>query len=555
MAKKQWEGLATEEHITLLENMNDAQLAQRFDRPTQFFKNVRSFFDSVPRQTVQAKAIPHNPPKDLVISARRDLSFYEANYELIDNSIDKWRDDGAKRNLKIEIDYDLELLTGTYCDNAGGMDESDVYKVFIPGETTNRDFSKKTIGSFGMGAKKGIFRLTDGAKIVSCRSERFSATSEVPEKWELRPNWETLDGRAEPMGIGSTRIYFYKLFAPPTVAEIDELIRRVGVVYRPLLAGQLPTRRLLITVNGVDVEPATDIDWSNPKGAGPRVYHFEQDFPNFLNTGQDITLQFTFKCGLTRKLPSKKEGLQPDWGVDVYGNGRLIERYLKDEFGFGTTGLARGTKGHEFFRCELLISGHSFAIPWDTHKREYMRDHPVSMWLRHTLRPIVKSYADIGRRFADDTSLRKTELEGTSLKGESAIPKVSVDFTTPAAIPLPKWSFQAPPKKQVTKNGKARVLEGPESKAKLAAIEQSEDHAVTMIFGPAEFDDLLERFGVSCEEELAAEVRDCLLSGVTFSIPASSLKKALATFKCDGDVGRLSAVVREQLLRKLDATK
>ena len=111
------------------------------------------------QQTVEPRAIPHNPPKDLVVSARRDLSFYEANFELIDNSIDKWRSEGAKRNLKIDIDYDLELLTGTFFDNAGGMDESDVYKVFIPGETTNRDFSKNTIGSFGMGAKKGIFAI------------------------------------------------------------------------------------------------------------------------------------------------------------------------------------------------------------------------------------------------------------------------------------------------------------------------------------------------------------------------------------------------------------
>ena len=45
----------------------------------------------------------------------------------------------------------------------------------------------------------------------------------------------------------------------------------------------------------------------------------------------DIKLDFGFKCGLTRKLPSKKEGLQPDWGVDVYGNGRLIEKFLKTE--------------------------------------------------------------------------------------------------------------------------------------------------------------------------------------------------------------------------------
>ena len=206
-------------------------------------------------------------------AARRDLSFYEATFELFDNSIDKWRSDGAKRNLAIDLKYDLELLTAVYTDDAGGMEESDVYKVFIPGETTNRDMSKSVIGSFGMGAKKGIFRLTDGAKVVSCRSSKFSATSEVPQKWELSPNWETLDGRAKAIGEGKTHIYFYKLFSPPSDADITELIQKTAIVYRPLLAGELLRRRVIITINGVAVEAAAGITWSNPKGAGPRNYN------------------------------------------------------------------------------------------------------------------------------------------------------------------------------------------------------------------------------------------------------------------------------------------
>ena len=97
-----------------------------------------------------------------------------------------------------------------------------------------------------------------------------------------------------------------------------------------------------------------------------------------MESGADITLKFEFRCGLTRKLPGSGSDIQPDWGVDVYGNGRSIERFLKEEFGFGTKGLAATVQGHKFFRGELFINGHSFAIPWDTHKREYMHDHPVS---------------------------------------------------------------------------------------------------------------------------------------------------------------------------------
>ena len=74
------------------------------------------------------------------------------------------------------------------------------------------------------------------------------------------------------------------------------------------------SRRIVITVNDVEVEPAMDVDWSNPRDAGPRVYTFSHIFKDFLQSGNDIKLDFGFKCGLTRKLPSKKEGLSARLG-------------------------------------------------------------------------------------------------------------------------------------------------------------------------------------------------------------------------------------------------
>ena len=85
----------------------------------------------------------------------------------------------------------------------------------------------------------------------------------------------------------------------------------------------------------------------------------------------------SFKCGLTRKLPSKKEGSQI--GAWMSTATRLVEKFLKTEFGFWyACGLATGTKGHDLFRGELII-WHSFAIPWDTTNAEYMHDHPVCL--------------------------------------------------------------------------------------------------------------------------------------------------------------------------------
>ncbi|MBW3599489.1 MAG: ATP-binding protein, partial [Planctomycetes bacterium] len=455
-------------------------LATQFERDKEFFKHARSFYKGLPKQTREPAPTTHSPPKDLIVSARRDLSFFEANYELFDNSIDEWRRRSAKRDLRITVDYDLELLTGKFRDNAGGMAEGDVFRVFIPGETTNRDFAHNVIGSFGMGAKKGIFRLTDGARIVSCPSGNVSFTSEVPQKWELIPDWRTLDGQAAAIQKGSTEIYFFRLFKPPTLAEIDELRRRVGVVYAPLLAGKLgelgakPARKVHIEINGVEAVASEEIRWSSPKGAEPRVYEFSHVFEDFLSTGENIELHFLFQCGLTRGLPGEKEGREPDFGVDVYGNGRIIEAFLKKPFGFGTRGFA-ADQAAKHVRAQLYIGGHSFAIPWDTHKREYLIDHPVALWLYDKLRPILLKYRTIASGFSGNTELRNKVLL-TSAPKKDQKPEL-VELPEGPEVPehaLPSYRFPSgATKKGKGKGGTAVIENGGEDSGSHATLTQA----------------------------------------------------------------------------------
>lgn len=540
---KQWTSLTTPEQINQLDVWDDAALAKQFDREPLFFAETRNYFQQLPKTIKEPKPILHFPPKELIVSARRDLSFFEANYELFDNSIDKWRLGGAKRDLTIRLNYNLDLNNGHYVDDAGGMAEEDVYKVFIPGETTNDDFGKPVIGSFGMGAKKGIFRLTEGAKVVSCTSKMFSSTSEVPEGWENIPNWETLDGRAEATKIGTTQIYLFKLFDPPTDADIDDLIKRTGTVYRPLLDGSLLGKKVHMIINETAVRPASQPSWSGPSGAEPRIYTFSHVFENFLNTGNDIKLSFRLKCGLSRRLPGGSNEADADWGVDVYGNGRLIDRFLKKEFGFGTTGMSTGTAGNKYFRAELIIDGNSFAIPWDTHKREYLGDHIVSQWLRTRVRPLAKAYAAVANNFssAKATELRNKYLAAT--KPSTRIKSYDIDnYDPPPASVLPKWTYGPLP------GGKRK----PRAKSPTDGngSNNETDVNINVTLEKSDFDSLLQRFDVEDEEELADTIADCLINGVVFSLSGDELRAALSTFDC-ASAAELSGEVKQQLVKKL----
>jgi len=55
------------------------------------------------------------------------------------------------------------------------------------------------------------------------------------------------------------------------------------------------------------------------------------------------------------------------------------------EFALGGPEWPKTNRHLDIFEGELFIEGHSFAIHGITHKREYLRDHPVSRWLRDQL--------------------------------------------------------------------------------------------------------------------------------------------------------------------------
>ena len=129
---------------------------------------------------------------------------------------------------------------------------------------------------------------------------------------------------------------------------------------------------------------------------------------------------------------------------------------------------------------------------------------------------MLKAYADVGRKFADDTQLRRSELATTSMDDPKQLTSVKLTTTQPpAAAVLPKWSFETQAKG--AKKPKADQTQGAGATTKARITEhESEECVVTLTFGPAEFDELLERYGVTCEEELATEIRECLMSGVAF---------------------------------------
>ncbi|BDU70859.1 ATP-binding protein [Mesoterricola silvestris] len=549
-----WESLTTSEQRAILNEHDFPTLAKTYNKDISFFLGLRTFFANI-QPSAGAEAKDHAPPKALVLNARRDLSFFEANYELIDNSIDEWRRGGKIADLKIKINYDITLGVGEFEDNAGGMDDETVYKVFIPGESTNDDLSKPMIGSFGMGAKKAIFRLSDGVRVVSCKSADFSSFSEVPEGWEKDPTWKTLDGRTDAIGVGLTRFYFLRLILPPNLDDISVLRARIGEIYAPILRGNEGGKKVQISVNKSPVVAVPQIVYSGADGVEPRTYIFQNTFKNLVNSGQDVELKFELTVGLLTHQPGEGTNREKDFGIDVYANGRLIQKYLKDEFGFGTTGLGKNTVGSRFVRGELHISGHSLGIPWDTHKREYFKDHEVSIWLRTVIRPFLVQYGQVSGTFATETEHRNTEL----VKAFTGIPAtVPVSPYSPIIPeehrPAFKFDRRAVKSKKPSAADPSTTATSPTNESEdtsgegtTSEMEPPADRQITISLAPADFENLCATLGAQDEDSLGVIVYDCLTAGIVFPLNANEFSNCLRIFKVS-DSTKLSEAVKNYLV-------
>ncbi len=81
-----------------------------------------------------------------------------------------------------------------------------------------------------------------------------------------------------------------------------------------------------------------------------------------------------------------------DWGIDVYGNGRLIERNVRQPLGL-TEVLTGQQQSAKLVKGRLLIRGSSYAVPWDTHKTRIASNHPTLAAVNEDLAQIVQAYA------------------------------------------------------------------------------------------------------------------------------------------------------------------
>lgn len=140
-----------------------------------------------PRLTIEA-----SPTKDLFISMLvKDIKLERAIVDLVDNSVD-----GAKRERQREDYTDLWVRIEAnenyfrIADNCGGIsvDTARNY-AFRFGRPEDTPTTQHSVGQFGVGLKRALFKLGSGFNIESTTSNSYFALEVDVEEWKKDKEW------------------------------------------------------------------------------------------------------------------------------------------------------------------------------------------------------------------------------------------------------------------------------------------------------------------------------------------------------------------------------
>jgi len=136
--------------------------------------------------------IDASPTKELFIYMLvRDISLNRAIIDLVDNSVDgalRLRPHGDYTGLSIRIELDSEYLK--IVDNCGGIPVKIARDyAFRFGRPKEAESMPKSIGQFGVGMKRTLFKLGSKFRVESTTESSYFVIEEDVDEWKQKTDW------------------------------------------------------------------------------------------------------------------------------------------------------------------------------------------------------------------------------------------------------------------------------------------------------------------------------------------------------------------------------
>ena len=334
----------------------------------------------------------------------KDISLPMAIHDLIDNCIDgakRLRGDESLNGLSVEVKVGSDEFS--ILDNCGGIDfETAENYAFRFGRPKDAPGVEHSIGRFGVGMKRAVFKLGRHFGVTSTTQDtRFEVQVDVAE-WEQHDRWqfefserETFDSSVALQETG-TLVRVTQLF--PSVSEqfaldafLNSLRASISIRYQTFL-----DQGLAIRINGRSVPSSSVKFLTSSLGL----------YPAFR--------QASYNGVVVRHLAGIGEPRPADAGWYIYCNGRLIVRADQSEItGWGEAGIDRIPKYHNYFArfrgCIYFDSDDPASLPWNTTKDGLDQESGVYRSVRTDMVTLMKPVIAFLRELARE---QQEEAEG-----------------------------------------------------------------------------------------------------------------------------------------------
>jgi len=284
----------------------------------------------------------------------RDVTIYAAIFDLIDNSIDNYIIHSLKGKKRMSINFDSKI----FCieDDCGGMDidkiQNEIFRLGL--EKTEK---KGTIGYYGIGLKRAMFKIGRNIKIESDDGKEFFSIS-IDEDWLKDDNkWsKRLDQRSKTKGKPMIKMTIKNL-NPDAVDNFSSIPFQEDLINK------------IRGVHSIHIQKRVDI-FINDNLVDPYEFKFLDDGERFSPLREDSELdgvKIKIVAGFTREADLK--------GWTVFCNDRII---LKNDTSNKTGFIKVNFHPHqdqEFLGMVFFNSKDPGKLPMNTPKDDILLDN------------------------------------------------------------------------------------------------------------------------------------------------------------------------------------
>lgn len=357
------------------------------------------------------------PTKDFFVRMiTRDISLDNCILELIDNSLDGAHRCGRHANgdpnlggfyTKLNIGEDMFTIE----DNCGGISVSEAIDYAFrfgrrPDAPDDGDFS---IGLYGIGMKRAIFKIGKTTEICSSTPEEGFICNISVDEWLQHDDWE-FDMNDAPIGNPGTVIQVRDLnrsiaeeFADRTF--VNALIRTIERDYVRFIE-----RGFKITINDITVK------------ARPYAVKTSEDFKPYRKMYKDGNVEVEILAGMAASPPDSNDPTERAetgyFGWFVFCNDRVVLAADKTER--TVWGNERFTRWHPqyngFTGILLFRATDPNLLPWTTTKRDIDETSPLYRRAISEMKVATQPWIEYtNQRKADLDEAKKKEREARSV--------------------------------------------------------------------------------------------------------------------------------------------